>query len=218
MTRTRVRPAPSARAVGLALALGALISACATLIPVTEEFQPSDLDQAAGARWAAHVARVLALDPLVMSARVAVQDAQQGGTFKVRWQERAGRLTLSIKPPIGGGRFLLREYPGGVELTTSEGQVVSSQSADALVSEYLSLTLPVEGARYWVRGLPDPRQPATQIERTEDGLLADFAQGRWRVSILSYADVDGTPLPQRLFLSRDEVKVRIAVSQWETSL
>lgn len=216
MTRARGRFALRTWAAGLGL--GVLLTGCATLAPVTGELPTADADQAARARWTAHVARVLALDPLVMSARVAVQDAEQGGTFKVRWQERAGRLTLAIQPPIGGGRYLLREYPGGVELTTSEGQVVSSQSADALMSEYLSLTLPVEGARYWVRGLPDPRQPATQIERTEEGLLADFAQGRWRVSILGYADVDGTPLPQRLFLSRDEVKVRIAVSQWETSL
>lgn len=152
--------------------------------------------------------------PTTLSARVAVQDADQGGTFKIRWTERAGLLNLSIQPPVGGGRYTLREYAGGVELATSEGVVASSRSADGLVETYLSITLPVEGARYWIKGIPDPRFPAEAVERTADGLLADFAQGRWRVSILEYRDVSGVAMPRRLFLTRDDVQVRIVIDQW----
>lgn len=185
-----------------------ILSGCAPLSTKTSPLT----DASSG--WTRHVAQVLAFDPVTLSARVAVQDAEQGGTFKIRWTERAGLLDLLIEPPVGGGRYTLREYAGGVELATADGVVASSRSADGLVEAYLSITLPVEGVRYWIKGIPDPRYPMDAGERTADGLLADFAQGRWRVSILEYREVNGVLMPRRLFLTRDDVQVRIAVDQW----
>ena len=43
----------------------------------------------------------------------------------------------------------------------------------------------------------------------------DFEQDRWRISILDYVAVDGLNLPRRLYLTRDDFKIRIVVNQWE---
>lgn len=203
----------------LALAGGVLatlvfVAGCASVPPGAGDRE----DGAAETRWRAHRQAIDTLGAFTASARVAVQATDRGASAKLRWRERDGRYSLVVEPPLGGGAFVLNELTGGrVELVTADGRTETSASPEALVARHLDLVLPVSGVRHWLKGVPDPNAELAYLSLTDEGLARDLEQSRWRVSVLEYIDVAGTPLPRRLFLSRDDVKVRIVVVRWNLS-
>ena len=194
---------------GAVLAAVLAVTGCASLDGGAPELAtPGD------ARWEAHRAAVAAIGDFTASARVAFQATDRGASAKLRWRERGGRYSLVVEAPLGGGTFMLRERLEGVELVTADGSIDAGATPEALVERHLDLVLPVSGVRYWMKGVPDPGTEVAYLSLDDEGRARDLEQSRWRVSVLEYTMVDGIALPRRLFLARDEVKVRIVVDRW----
>lgn len=197
------------RGAGALTVLLLVLTGCASLNDAApESTMPLDV------RWQAHRAAVAEIGDFTASARVAFQAKDRGASAKLRWRERGGRYSLVVEPPLGGGTFMIRERGQGVELVTADGAVDASASPEALVEKHLEMTLPVSGVRYWMKGVPDPGVEVAYLSLDDEGRARDLEQSRWRVSVLEYTLVNGTPLPRRLFLARDDVKVRIVVDRW----
>lgn len=197
------------RGAGALAALLLVLTGCASLNgDAPEPATPAD------GRWQAHRAAVAEIGDFTASARVAFQATDRGASAKLRWRERGGRYSLVVEPPLGGGTFMIRERAQGVELVTADGSIDASATPEALVEKHLDMTLPVSGVRYWMKGVPDPAVEVAYLSLDDEGRARDLEQSRWRVSVLEYTLVDGTALPRRLFLSRDDVKVRIVVDRW----
>ena len=69
--------------------------------------------------------------------------------------------------------------------------------------------------RYWVLGVPDPTQPATESLDPAQQRLTALTQGGWHVEYQSYKSAGGEALPARLTLQRDAVRVRLLVDGWQ---
>ena len=166
--------------------------------------------------WARHRDSMLARAGFVLEGRAAVQKEKQGGGgLKVRWQESPSETELRLIAPLGQGTYQLLRRHDEVSLTTAEGARYTAASLEELMTTHLRWTFPVAGARYWVRGVPDPSAPVESLHLGDDGLLRDLAQAGWRISVLEYQAVGGDELPRRLFLTAGDFQLRLVIDRWE---
>ncbi len=168
----------------LVVALAALLAACASL-----SRPPAEASDERSVRWRAHRDAVSALERYTLTGRVAIQRGDEGGGAKLRWRQAGADSDLRIMAPLGQGTFKLVGNAGGVTLSAPDGKQYTAASFEALMAAHVGWSFPVDGARYWVRGLPDPRLPEDQLVLDEQGRLSDLAQARARAA--------GAAVPQR---------------------
>ena len=166
-------------------------------------------------RASQHAAQVAAFDNWRLGGRIAVQRADKGFSADLQWRQAQAAFELRVMAPLNGGTFEMSGDQSAVVLITPKGETYTATDAHTLMQQHLGWALPIAGARYWIRGLPDPASPHQQDVRDEDGRWTDFAQDGWRISILEYTVLDGLDLPKRLYLSHDDLKVRMLVKNWE---
>ena len=195
-----------------ALGLGVLclcLSACAMLRPAPPPAAPNKL------AWETHRAALAAVTGFTLEGRVAIQRDSEGGSLKLRWQQGADTTDLRLRAPLGQGGFHLARNADGVTLTTADGQRHTAASFETLMQTHLKWTFPVDGARYWVRGIPDPGARIDHLQLDAEGRLSDLAQSGWRISVLAYQDTGGYSLPSRLLLIAGKVQIRLVIDRWE---
>ncbi|MGE3773587.1 MAG: lipoprotein insertase outer membrane protein LolB [Gammaproteobacteria bacterium] len=192
----------------VALLLG--LSGCANA-----PWRAAPTPSAEDARWAAHRDAVAALESFTVTGRVAIQRGSEGGGAKLRWRQHGAESDLRIMAPLAQGSFRLQGDAGQVVLNAPDGKQYRAASFEGLMAAHLGWSFPVDGARYWVRGIPDPRQPVTQLSLDAEGRLSDLAQAGWRISVLEYGSSASEALPKRLFLNAGDLKIRLAIDGWE---
>lgn len=196
------------RTLALAL-LGLCLSACSVLQPAPTPVTP------AAAAWTAHRAAMAAVTGFTLEGRVAIQRDSEGGSLKLRWQQQPDATDLRLLAPLGQGGFHLRRDAAGVTLSTADGQRYTATSFESLMQTHLKWTFPVDGARFWVLGIPDPAARVDHLQLDEQGRLSDLAQSGWRISVLAYRETDGQHLPARLLLIAGKVQIRLVIDRWD---
>jgi outer membrane lipoprotein LolB len=186
-----------------------VLSGCAALRP-----PPAPTPGTDDPRWLARQQALAALDTFTLSGRVAIQRGSEGGGAKLRWRQAGDSTDLRIMAPMAQGTFRLQGDSTGVALTAPDGRQYAAENFEDLMATHLDWSLPVDGARYWVRGIPDPAERIEHIGFDGAGRLSDLAQAGWRISVLEYRDVDGKSLPARLFLNAGDLKIRLAIDTW----
>jgi outer membrane lipoprotein LolB len=68
------------------------------------------------------------------------------------WSEHGQDVDLDLLNPLGQTIARVRSTPQASTLTLSNGRVYSGATPEALTSEVLGWTLPVQGLRAWLRG------------------------------------------------------------------
>lgn len=162
-----------------------------------------------------HAAQIASFEQWRLRGRLAVQRADQGFSADLDWRQAPTSFVLRVTGPLSSGTFALTGGSAGVSMVTPKGETDTAGNAEELMRRHLGWSLPLAGVRYWVRGLPDPADAATQERWDERGRWTEFNQTGWHIQILEYHEDAGLALPARLFLSRADLQVRMAVKQWE---
>ena len=149
-----------------------------------------------------------------VDGRVAIQRGNEGWSAKLRWHRAAERFRLRLIAPLGRGTYQLAGDDRHVELSVPDGRTFVSRDPQALMDEHLGWSIPVSGAEYWLRGLVAPTSEPRFVHRDDNGLLKDFEQDGWRVSVLKRTQIEGHALPAKLFMHHGDLKVRIVVASW----
>ena len=194
----------SALRLSAALTL-AVIAGCRTIAPTPP---PS-------ASWEQRRPQLQARAHFQLKGRVAVAAGNEGFDASLRWTQDGERSQLTLEGPLGVGGARVTASGDDLTLVTSRGEVVDSAAAHAALAERLGFDPPFASLRYWVLGVPDPAQPATESLDPAQQRLTALTQDGWRVDYQSYTSADGEPLPARLTLRRDAVRVRLLVDDWQ---
>ncbi|MGD9601995.1 MAG: lipoprotein insertase outer membrane protein LolB [Gammaproteobacteria bacterium] len=164
--------------------------------------------------WAARQALLSGRNAFALSGRLAVQRDAEGGQATLRWRQAGDAFELRIIAPLGQGTYRVTGDGQRVALAAPDGALYEASDLDTLMTKHLNWSLPVAGARFWVRGLPSPDRPYTQLSLDEKGRLTDLAQDGWRISVLAYQAVGDVEMPRKLFLLGDRLKMTLVVTQW----
>ena len=187
-------------------ALVVLLSACTTQ-PVVP---PSEVN----ARWESRQERLHALDRWKLNGRVSLTTPAEAWQADLVWAQRRRHFDIKLIAPLGQGTIALQGGPDGAELRSSKSpQPVRAPDPEALLYQQTGWQMPVDGLRFWVRGLPAPGgKPELKLDG--QGRLTRLDQFGWRIEFVRYRDVSGTDLPDKIFLRKEDLSVRMIIRDW----
>jgi len=186
-----------------------LLAGCAHLPPPpTAETQ---------ALWRVHQAELSQVKSWNLEGRIAVATLEDNWSAKVYWQQQADQYELRFNAPLGQGGLLLVGDPGGVVMHSSKGETFTAPTPETLIAKTLRLEIPVTHLHFWIRGLPVPGLPTSQLLLNEEGYLYRFQQDGWNIDYQRYFNDTEITLPGKLYLENDRLKVKIVISQWKLS-
>jgi outer membrane lipoprotein LolB len=187
-----------------ALALVGLLGGCATL----PEPDPADRDA-----WAARQSALAALTDWQASGRIGVVSGQDGWHASFQWAQRGADYRIDLIGPLGQGRVVIQGDARQASVQTQDGQRWTAPDAEVLLERSLGVRLPVNGLRYWARGLPEPG-PTPTLQTDAEGRLTRLEQNGWIIEYPVYASVAVLDLPARIIARRPDLSIRLVIEQW----
>jgi outer membrane lipoprotein LolB len=167
----------------------------------------------AEALWHARQEQLAQLSDWSLEGRVAVTAGDEGWNANLLWSQQSQQYRIRILAPLGQNAAWLEGDAEGVTLRTADRRTVRAADPEALLHAELGWSIPLSGMRHWVLGLPDPGEPAVpQLDAT--GRLAALDQDGWHIEFLRYRDAGTWNLPDKIFLERQQFKVRLVIDQW----
>jgi len=192
--------------LGAAVALVAIVAGCRTAPPT---LPPSNV------AWEVRRPQLQAVAHFELNGRVAVAAGGEGFNANLHWRQEGARSQVSLQGPLGVGGAQITASGDALTVVTARGERIDDEQAHAELAARLGFDPPLASLRYWVLGVPDPAQPATEaLDQTQQRLTA-LTQDGWRVDFQSYVTASGESLPARLTMQRDAVRVRLLVDNWQ---
>jgi outer membrane lipoprotein LolB len=193
----------------MAAALALMLSACATT-PAPTSMLPPEAQQEL----------LRELSDFSLNGRVVIRAGDQGGDpTSLVWQQVGEQTSVRLSGPLGMGSLTVSWRPGALRLTGGRGEDFVDAEAEQVLVEQLGFIPPFEALRYWVLGLPAPGELPTQHTVADSGRLSELVQQRWHIRYERWMSVavggSGVELPQRLTVTRDDLRLRLVVEKWK---
>jgi outer membrane lipoprotein LolB len=192
---------------GAVIALGVL-AACRTT-PVPLQFP-------AAAPWELRKGQLQARAHFELRGRVAVSTGHDGFNANLRWAQDGAHSQLTLEGPLGVGAVQVSTSGEDLTVVAANGTHLDSAAAHAELAARLGFDPPLASLRYWIQGVPDPSQNATEELDAAQQRLRSLAQGGWRIDYPEYRAVGVEWLPGRLTLQREAVRVKMVVDDWQS--
>jgi outer membrane lipoprotein LolB len=165
--------------------------------------------------WDVRRPQLQSLEHFRLRGRVAVASSGEGFNANLRWTQDGDHSQVTLEGPFGVGGAQLSAEGDELTVVTSQGERIESAAAHAALAARLGFDPPLSSLRYWVLGVPDPKQPASESLDPAQQRLSALIQDGWHVEYQSYIPAGGEALPARLTLQRDAVRVRLLVDDWQ---
>ena len=165
--------------------------------------------------WQQREAKLQQLDVWSFRGRTLIQQDKEGWNAGVSWQQNKDTFQIRLSGPFAQGAVELSGDAQQVEMLTSDGDKYTAETPEQLLEEVLGWRLPVSALRDWVRGLPYSGEPVTLREIDDNGHLLALHQAGWQVEFLRYVPFAGQQVPDKIFIKRDDLSVRLVVSGWK---
>ena len=189
---------------GGALALLALLSACATLP------KPA----APPIAWAQRLPALQAISHFELQGRLAAATGTEGFSAGLRWRQQDEHATIDLSAPLGFGAAHIEQSATLLQLTTSKGLTLDSDAASDELRATLGFDPPLASLRFWILGASDPATPAQESVDAQQR-LARLQQDGWQVEYGNYVLVQQQWLPRRLNVTRGALRLRVVVDAWQ---
>lgn len=168
------------------------------------------------AALAAQQVREAKLAPLThwsLSAHIGVSHGGDGGSGDLTWGQDGDTFRFTVRAPVTGKTWTLSGDAGHAVLEGVDPQPDTDTNAQRLLHDRLGWDVPLADLRAWVRGLRASGSPAS-VQYDDANLPAVIEQDGWRVEYRDwFADRD-PPLPRKVFASRGDARVRMAIETW----
>ena len=168
--------------------------------------------------WQQRIEHNSTINAWTVQARLGIQSETEGGSFDLYWEETPAAYNIRMIAPMGMGAAQIRGDKNGVSLKMADGREQFSDDADELFATMTGLTLPVNGLRDWIRGMPMHDVALNNPVWNAHDQLHKLSQVGWRVEMNKYRKVDTFELPHAFYLEREEgpeLAVRLLVRRWQ---
>ena len=146
--------------------------------------------------------------------RISLDDGDRGGSGRLQWDVKTDISELDFHGAMGRGAWHLQIGPQVAILKEANGAEQTAPDVNGLVQDKLGWQVPMDALHWWVRGLAAPGA-REELELDADGLLTSLYQFGWRVSFSRYDSATGIELPKKLNATRENYRVKLAVSRWQ---
>lgn len=156
-----------------------------------------------------------AADHWRFTGRIAVSGEGEGGSGRIDWQQRGESYVIELSAPVSRQSWRLSGDASGARLEGHAHGVLEDRDPEALLRHAAGWSMPLEPLRAWVRGAR--AGGPSDVAFGAEGLPALLQQAGWRIEYRTWTEVQGLPLPQRVFAESGARRVRLVVDRWEAS-
>jgi outer membrane lipoprotein LolB len=150
-----------------------------------------------------------------LNGRLAATHATQGVSAGVQWQQQGEDAQLSLSGPLGFGGARVSLSAESIRIHTSDGRELAGDAATSELSRLLGFEPPLQSLRFWVVGVPDPAG-STPVPMLDDHQrLSRLSQDGWLIVYDAYMPVQRQWLPRRLTITRQDLRLRLVVNDWQ---
>ncbi len=192
------------------LLLVLLLAGCAEM-PFGPERKPNT------AAWDLRQEALNQLQSWSIKGRLAVQTKEEGWTATLHWSQKLEAYTMRFIAPLGRGTYQLQGDDQNVFLLTADNRLYQAADPESLLQENLGWSVPLQGFKYWVKGVPEPGIDVQKMLLDDQGRIIDMEQSGWTINISRYMDVEGAQLPEKLSIQNDRIKLKLVVADWKTT-
>jgi outer membrane lipoprotein LolB len=161
--------------------------------------------------------RLKAVNRWQIDGKLAVRTPDTSESARILWQQDGNRFDIHLSGPAGLKATHIYGQPGDVNFDQGEHHV-NAESVEALSDQLTGYPLPASELTWWLRGLPAPPSPGSQITSvsyTAEGWLAELTQGEWVIRFSGYQAVNTTTLPGRMEATRGDTKIILIIKAWQ---
>ena len=188
------------------LALVMLASGCAL-------FAPDEPDRVMSS---AQQKRLYAVNSWVLEGRVAVKSNEGSWSASLIWQHDQSIDKLRLAGPLGQGGVAVEMSEEAIQITHSDGTVVTSDAPEQLLQEEVGFHVPIAALRFWVLGLAVPEVDfKPRYDATNQ--LREIEQSGWRMSYERYVAVGEWILPEKLVIEQEDKRLKLVADEWVIS-
>lgn len=192
-----------ARCYGL-LMVSLLLTACAT---IGQHVEPMS--------WQLRQQQLQELAAWQVTGRAALYDGRDSVRVTLRWQQQQTRYDIQLLTFLGQQLARLQGHNGAdVELTLPDQEPVSAMNAELLMQSQLGWSLPLQGLRHWILGLPAP-DGREQSSVDAQGRLQTLQQSGWHIDFASYQMINGLAMPRKLHLTHGHYRAKLVLDEWQ---
>lgn len=189
-------------------------------LPAACVVSPESSPPAAGSlSTAQREAKLLAMDSFEFNGGFGIWTDDESVSARINWLQTPESLSVHLAGPIGLGNMHLLGTQGIARLQRGDVLVASGPSVDQVLQRGLGLSVPVpvEQLKLWVRGLPGN---ASSVKRDERGKLTDlqFKDGTgtdWRARFKRYTEVGNVTVPSLITATGGPYSVRLLLKNWQ---
>lgn len=183
-----------------------LLSGCAGTPPREAPADPA-------VRWLDRQQVLQSLQGWQLSGRIAVTDGAAAWHASIEWQQWPRGYEIRLRGPMGQGALRLVGSAEGVVLDSGDSELEYARDPGELLYTHTGVHMPVDGLRWWIRGLPGPSY-AGDADLDAYGRLDHLVDAGWTIDFKGYTEVAELELPRRLFIHKGDVEVRVVVDRW----
>lgn len=165
--------------------------------------------------WLTVEEKLKALENWKLIGKIGIRTPEDSLTAAInQWHQEGPRFAIDLSSTFFGlGATKLYGTPFFLTIEEAGEKPVSSYRPDLLINEALGIPLPISYLAWWIKGIPAPGLPFEQ-NFNANGLPSTLTQNQWQLSFSKYKIVNGLPLPGKIKLERDNVRIILAIKQW----
>lgn len=187
-----------------------ILFACVT---VEKHQLPPGSEISKQAAWEVHRANVQSLQTWKLKGRVAGKSNNEGFRAGVHWNQLQHNFIIDLHGPLGRKVAVITGKETGVQLKTSKGKSFQADDPEELMQSLFGYSLPVNGLRHWLLGIPDPKQKHADLTLDEQGRLMQLKQSGWLIDYKRYHN-SAPVLPALIQISNPTLNANIKVDSW----
>lgn len=196
----------SAYAWRVAIAISMLVLAACAPVRIRES-------PAADAAQTARETRLRDFASWNITAHIAISDGKDGGSGELEWKQDGKSYDFTVHAPVTGKTWNLSGDEHRAELKGVSAETETGSNPEQLLRDRVGWDVPLAELGDWVRGLRAPGTKAT-VEYDEQNLPALIEQSGWKVEYRDWFTDRNPPLPRKVFATRGNARVRVAIENW----
>jgi outer membrane lipoprotein LolB len=147
-----------------------------------------------------------------ISGKISCRHINQQWSSSFIWRENADDSEIRLIPIIASQQILITQSPHSAEIIT-KNKKIKATNIDSLVLSEINWNIPFSKLKYWVVGLPAPKQYKTIINIKEN--IQTIKQDGWEVIYKEFYNENHDYLPKKIFLKKEPLEIRIIINKWE---
>ncbi|SEQ89291.1 outer membrane lipoprotein LolB [Amphritea atlantica] len=193
----------------LILAAVLLLSGCTGLTP-KDQVAPTERP------WEEQYPALLAADSWQLKGKIAIRTARENNNASLFWQQLQQHYQIELTGPLGQGGARIEGDDDGITIDIAGEEPLWAATPEQLMEQTLGWQFPVRDLPYWIRGVPAPGHPFELSMKQQH--LQKLQQNNWEINYLRFTNQNGYMLPEKLTISRNDLRLTIIAKEWQIQL